>query len=177
MPPRPQNWRQIVARNRDNPINRHPPTRFPYLEEIMRDRQVARAVDQAWTETNADVVPVAAAAEQGGWIYMNLRTGCLTIVRQNNALRAPRRPGQNQPGAFQIALEPCPTVPGSVLVAYFHTHPSVPFTGASDTDRQLGGQHGVPGIVRGREFRYDFTGPERRAGDFHTAGRYPGFPP
>jgi hypothetical protein len=177
MAPQPENWRQIVARNRDNPINRHPPTRFPYLEEIMRDPQVVQALDQAWRETNADTIPVTAACEQGGWIYMNLRTGRLTIRRQDNRLRRPARPGQNQGGAFDISLDPCPTVNGSILVAYFHTHPSVPFTGASDPDRALGGQHGVPGIVRGREGRYDFTGPERRAGDFRSAERYPGFPP
>ena len=174
---RPQNWRAIIARNRDNPINRRPPTRFPYVEEVMRDPRVRAALDQAWRDTNADTIPVTAAAEQGGWVYMNLQTGALTIVRQNNPLLAPPRPAANQRGAFNIALDPCPAIAGSVLVAYFHTHPSVPFTGASDIDRQLGPMHGVPGIVRGRGERYDFTGPERRAGDFSAAHRYPGFPP
>ena len=174
---RPNNWRAIVARNRDNPINRRPPTRFPYVEEIMRDPAVIAALDQAWRDTNADTIPVTAAAEQGGWIYMNLQTGRLTILRQSNPLRPPLRPGENQQGAFNISLDPCPIVAGSVLVASFHTHPSVPFSGASDPDRNLGRLHGVPGIVRGRGGQYDFTGPERRAGDFNSASRHPGFPP
>lgn len=174
---RPLNWRSIIARNRDNPVNRHPPTRFPYLEEIMRDLTVISALDSAWRDTNADVIPVTNAAEQGGWIYMNLRTGVLIVRRQSNPLRPPRRAGENQQGAFNIALDPCPTVPGFVLVAVFHTHPTVPFTGASDTDRQLGTAYGVPGIVRGRDGLYDFTGPERRAGNFSSAWQFPGFPP
>jgi hypothetical protein len=177
MSPRPQNWRQIVARNRDNPINRAPPSRFPYLEELMRDPQVIRALDQAWRDTNADVIPVTAASEQGGWIYMNLRTGRLTIIRKDNPLLPPERPGENQRGAFKIRLDPCVIVPGSILVACFHTHPSVPFTGSDGDDRDLGVQYGVPGIIRGRNIQYDFVGPERRAGDFHTAARFPGFPP
>lgn len=143
----------------------------------MHDPTVITALNEAWRDTNADTIPVTAAAEHGGWIYMNLRTGRLTIIRQRNPLRPPRRPGENQQGAFSISLDPCPIVSGSVLVAYFHTHPSVPFSGADDVDRDLGTLHGVPGIVRGRDGQYDFTGPERRAGDFNTAGRYPGFPP
>ena len=174
---RPRNWRAIVARQGDNPINRHSPTRFPYLEEIMRDPGVVAALDLAWRDTNADTIPVTTAAEQGGWIYMNLRTGRLTIIRKRNQLGPPGRPGENQTGYLSIHLDPCPVVAGSVLVATFHTHPSVPFTGASDTDRALGTSQGVPGIVRGRNGQYDFTGPERRAGDFASAGRYPGFPP
>jgi len=173
---RPVNWRAITARNRDNPINRRPPTRFPYLEEIMRDPAVQMALDQAWRDTNANTVPVTAAAEQGGWIYMDLQTGRLTILRQQNPLLAPRRPGENQPGAFSILLDPPPIVPGSVVVAQFHTHPSVPFTGASGTDRQLGNLYGVPGIVRGRGTQYDFTGPERRVDQLSTARSNPGFP-
>ena len=173
----PTNWRVITARSHDNPINRRPPARFPYLEEIMRDPIVTAALAQAWRDTNADIVPVTAASEQGGWIYMNLRTGRTTVMRKNNPLRPPARPGENQRGAFDIALDPCPIVPGSILVAYFHTHPTVPFTGASDPDRQLGRLHGLPGIVRGRDGQYDFTGPERRAGVFADGWRYPGFPP
>jgi hypothetical protein len=177
MASRPFNWRAIVARNRDNPVNRRPPTRFPYLEEIMRDPTVIAALDVAWHDTNADVIPVTNASEQGGWIYMDLQTGRLTVRRQVNPLLAPRRPGENQPGAFTISLEQCPILSGSVLVGIFHTHPTVPFTGASDPDRALGPIQGVPGIVRGRDGQYDFTGPERRAGDFSSARRFPGFPP
>jgi hypothetical protein len=174
---RPSNWRAIGGRRADNPINRCPPTRFPYLEEIMRDPAVVAALDLAWRDTNADIVPVISAAEQGGWIYMNLRTGRLTIIRKENRLGPANRPGENQQGYLNINLNSPQLIAGSVVVAIFHTHPSVPFTGASDPDRALDTFHGVPGIIRGRDGQYDFTGPERRAGDFQSAARYPGFPP
>jgi hypothetical protein len=161
---------------RDNPINRQPPGRFPYLDELMADAQVRAALDTAWRDTNADTIPVTAGCEQGGWIYMDLRTGRLTIVRQPNSLGAPAAPGQNQRGAFCINLGTPPRRPGAAIVGQFHTHPSVPFTGASDGDRALGGQYGVPCIVRGRNNQYDYTGTPRRSGTLADAARNPGYP-
>jgi hypothetical protein len=134
-------------------------------------------LDQAWRDTNADVIPVTAGVEQGGWIYMNLRTGQLTIVRKPNVLRAEPGAGQNQCGAFDISLSNPPAMSGSALVGIFHTHPSVPFTGASDADIQLGDQQGVPGIVRGRNSALDYTGTPKRTGTLTEASRYSGFPP
>src|SRR4051794_8097956 len=80
----PANWREIHARGRTNPINRQPPTRFPYVDEILRDLTVQNAIQQAWRDTNADADPITAACEQGGWIYMDLRSGRLSIRRKAN---------------------------------------------------------------------------------------------
>jgi hypothetical protein len=141
----------------------------------MADPDVQAALDLAWTQTHADVVPVTAAVEQGGWIYMDLRSGRLHIERKYNALGQPRGPGQNEEGAFNIDLNYPPVVPGSCVVAMFHTHPSFPFTGCSDYDLQLGEQFGVPGIVRGRDHHRDFHGIPRRSG-FAEAAQHPRFP-
>src|SRR5262245_24514875 len=137
------NWQHDPNR-RDNPINRRPPTRFPYLSELMRNGTVLAALDQAWRDTNADVRPIQNASEQGGWIYMNMRTGQLTIVRKDNPLGPPTRPGTNQQGYLTIDLNNPPRVADSVVVANFHTHPSEPFTGASGDDRQINSRYGVP---------------------------------
>lgn len=174
---RPPDWREIVRRRQSNPINRRPPTRFPYVDELMIDPRVIAALELAWLDTNADGDRVTAGCEQGGWIYMNLQTGQLTILRKHNELLPPERPGLNQRGAFNICLDNPPLVAGSVVVANFHTHPSIPFTGPSGDDFQLADHYGVPGIVRGRNGAVEFTGRfPFRCGDFRTANRWPGYP-
>jgi hypothetical protein len=170
------NW-QTDSMRRDNPINRHPPTRFPYLSELMRDPTVLSALDLAWHDTNADVRPITMASEQGGWIYMNIVTGRISIERKANPLGQPTNDGTNQQGYLTIDLHDPTRVPGSVVVANFHTHPSNPFTGASDQDRQVTSGYGVPGIVRGQNAAYSMTGTPRRFGNFATALQNPGYPP
>ncbi|MEO5858740.1 MAG: hypothetical protein ABIR33_07310 [Pyrinomonadaceae bacterium] len=141
----------------------------------MRDPTVLSALDAAWRDTNADVIPIVAAVEQGGWIYMDLRSGRISIARKDNRLQAPRGQGGNQAGYADIDLNNPPTVAGSIVVANFHTHPMTPFGGASDPDIQLANGYGVPGIVRGQNNAYDMTGTMRRIGPFTNPT--PGYPP
>jgi hypothetical protein len=170
------NWQSDPIR-RDNPINRHPPRRFPFLSELMRDASVLDQINRAWRDTNADVRPIIMASEQGGWIYMDMTTGRLTFRRKDNPLGPPTTDGTNQRGYLTIDLNNPPTVAGSVVIANFHTHPSDPFTGASDPDRQLNSGYGVPGIVRGQGGAYSMTGTPKRIGNFNNALQYPGYPP
>jgi proteasome lid subunit RPN8/RPN11 len=165
---RPANWRSIVRRAETNPINRRPPTRAPYVEELLRTEIVQQALDDAWHDTHADDSAHGnpQAIEQGGWIYMDVRTGRLTIRRARAT-------------SYQhIMLDQPDVVEGSTIVAVFHTHPADPFTGASDPDRQLAeGVEGVPSIVLGRNSQIDIVGPDRRAGEWRTSSRVPGWAP
>jgi hypothetical protein len=169
---RPENWRQIArqdaARMRTNPINGgRPAGRAPFVDELLASPLVQRAFAEAWRDTNADdtIHGNPHASEQGGWIYMALGNGSLSIRRARHHT------------VSSIRLDPPDIVAGSVIVATFHTHPGSPFTGASDFDRQLSIQQGVPGFVLGRSGQLDIVGPERRAGDWSRAPLEPGFPP
>lgn len=167
----PSNWHQIArqdaARARTNPVNSgRPPRRPPYISELLAVPLVQRALEEAWRDTRADDSAHGNpnAIEQGGWIYINLLGGQVTVRR------APAH------SFNEIGLEPPDIVPGSVVVGTFHTHPMDPFTGPSDYDSLLAGQYGVPGIVLGRNGDVRIVGPEQREGDWGRAASQPGFP-
>lgn len=132
---RPPNAAAIIAEERrlarTNPINRRNPTRAPFVQELLRDPVVQAALDQAWRDTQADDSAHGNpnAREQGGWIYLNLRTGQLTI----------RRSRRYPPNRFSISLDPPDIVEGSAVVGTFHTHPSDPFAPAQRDRYQFAG--------------------------------------
>jgi hypothetical protein len=139
-----------------NPIGRIPPHRAPTAAELLATPIVRQALDQAWRDTQADDSAHGNphAREQGGWIYIDIRSGELSIRRST---RYPRNP-------FSISLDPPDIVQGATIVGSFHTHPSDPFAPANEIDITLQGQYGVPGFIRGRGGRTQTYGPDHRAG-------------
>jgi hypothetical protein len=157
---RPGSWSAV------NPIGRPNPTRSPMDTELMADRTVREAMQAAWSETRADEPGRLRTQEQGGWIYIDLRTGAITVQRARPfALGSPG-------GTYRIRLSNPPLVPGSVIVGVFHTHP----TGSShdETDQVAA----VPEfIVRGTGPVIESYGQPIRAGSWAAAADYPLFPP
>jgi hypothetical protein len=168
---------------------------IPDANALLRDGTVRAALAAAWAASNAAVTiwavhnparvgnpcnpppaggPAVAAHEEGGWVYLNLITGAITIRRAAVG------------GQAGINLNAPPAVADSVIVADFHTHPNVgPCWGtaanpvfASAADTALANGRGVPGLIRGAfpavANTHDvFAGPGARQ---HLAGNrlYPG---
>lgn len=134
----------------------------PTVFELLGDQTVQQALDEAWMDSSP--LDSAARHEEGGWIYVDLVTGELSIQRADPGIRA------------AIDLDAPPLIPGSIVVATFHTHPNpmnegwdpAPSTGDTESAFDLG----VPCIVRAEDGVH-WTGPESRRGG---AVGPPGFP-
>jgi hypothetical protein len=141
-----------------------PPTKPPTAAELLADPGVQAALDQAWVDSQPGE-PAGVRHEEGGWIYMDLTTGVLA------AERAPRGAGDS------IDLHIPTTIPGSVVVGKFHTHPNPTVegwvTGPSPADLVVDAAHGVPDLIRAEDGVH-VSGPDSRRGGL--AGG-PGFPP
>src|SRR4051812_24993779 len=82
----------------------------PKISELLRAPIVQQALEQAWLDSEPG--NVRRRHEEGGWVYADTTSGSLSITR---AL----------PGAqAMLDLSAPPLVPGSVVVATFHTHPN-----------------------------------------------------
>ena len=95
--------------------------------------------------------------EEGGWIYLNLITGGISVTPQISGRQT------------SINLSSPPTVANSIVVGMFHTHPNLGpgwTPGPSPEDLRLDAQDGVPDIVVGSPFppatTYYQSGPARR---------------
>ena len=144
-------------------MSANPPTRAPTATELLNEPVVQAALDHAWL----DSLPGAPALrhEEGGWIYMDLATGQLTIQRALRGLEA------------IIDLSDPPLVHGSTVVGIFHTHPNPSAegwsTGPSPGDIFNDDRDGVPDLIRAEDGVH-FSGPNSRRGGL-TGGQ--GFPP
>jgi hypothetical protein len=141
----------------------NPPTSAPTAPELLADPMVQLALDQAWAASQP--TDPNARHEEGGWIYIDLSTGQLTIRRA---------PAVAQAG---IDLSNPPTVAGAVVVGKFHTHPQPVAEGwnpgPSASDLYYDTLHGVPDLIKAEDGIH-LSGPDsRRKG---LAGG-PGFPP
>ena len=141
-----------------------PPTRAPTAAELLADPVVQTALDQAWIDSQPQE-PVGVRHEEGGWVYLDLAKGQLSV------LRAARGIGD------AIDLSNPPAVGGSVVVGKFHTHPNPAaegwYTGPSPADLIVDARHGVPDLIRAED-RTHACGPASRRGGL--AGG-PGYPP
>lgn len=139
------------------------PTRAPTVDELLNDPVVLQALDQSWLDSSPD--DPGQRHEEGGWIYMDLSTGQLTVQRAPRGVQA------------TINLNSPPLVVGSIVVGIFHTHPNPSSEGwnpgPSPSDVLLDAILGVPDLIRAEDRVY-FSGPVSRRGDL--AGG-PGFPP
>lgn len=138
------------------------PISSPTAAELMSDPIVHDALEQAWI----DSVPSDPSQrhEEGGWIFIDITSGKIFVVRQ--------KPGEQA----SIDLSSPPTIPGSVVVGKFHTHPNPSSDGwdpgPSRQDEAIDAIHGVPDLIRADDGIH-YSGPISRRGGL--AGG-PGFP-
>ena len=125
----------------------------PKTSDLRADALVQQALDDAWRDSLAS--DPALRHEEGGWIYSDVATGAIAIRR------AP--PG----GQADLDLTLPPIVPGSVVVATFHTHPNPTSEGwepgPSQSDTQSAWIVGVPCLIRADDGIHT-TGPISRRG-------------
>ena len=145
--------------------------RAPNHAFLVRQTVVSTALRAAWVASNPAVnPPVGTQHEEGGWVYLNLITGELSV----------RRAAGGAGAAINLAAPPL--LPDRIVVAKFHTHPNLGpgwLAAPSPQDTAVDATHGVPDIVVGTAgvnpavFQFFASGPDRRA---HLAGnrRLPG---
>jgi hypothetical protein len=150
--------------------------RAPTFDELRRHPTVYEAITAAWTASDIGVKDaVTEAHEEGGWIYMNILDGSISIVRATPT------------HTDAIALEPAPPPePNTVLVAMFHTHPSLRNRGPSRHDLVHDARRGIPNLVAANpgsdraKFQIFLSGPSVRrhlAADKIIPGPGGGTPP
>jgi len=114
------------------------PTRAPTLDELQQAPAVLQALEHAWLDSLSGIP--AERHEEGGWIYLNLKTGELTAAPAPRGLRA------------ELEISSPPLFPDCVIVATFHTHPNPTSEGwdpgPSDTDEEVLTHLGAPGLIR-----------------------------
>ncbi|OBQ38709.1 MAG: hypothetical protein AN484_24015 [Aphanizomenon flos-aquae WA102] len=111
----------------------------PDYNTLITDATVTDALTTAWTNSNPAVPGLGTTQhEEGGWIYLNLITGNISVTSQTSG------------GQASINLSSPPTVANSIVVGKFHTHPNLGPDwehGPSPGDLTVDAQHGVPDIV------------------------------
>ena len=140
----------------------HEPSNPPTATDLLNHPIVQRALEQAWTDSlSHDAV---LRHEEGGWIYMNLTTGEISIRRAPAGLQA------------ALDLSSPPGVPGCVVVGKLHTHPNPTSDGwdpgPSAVDRVVDARHGVPDLIRADDGVHT-SGPLSRRGGLAGDPRYP----
>ena len=139
--------------------------KIPDFNELTANNTMTGAFQQAWQASNASIHPNHGQHEEGGWIYLNIITGDLSVQRQAAG------------GQAAINLSAPPVQADSVVIAKFHTHPNLGphwVHGPSGADTRVDALHGVPDVViaqpRGPAIvtlQFFASGPASRA---HLAG-------
>jgi RHS repeat-associated protein len=131
----------------------------PTGQQLADDPVVQRELNRAWRDSRPGQPN---RSEQGGWIYA--RNGRIFVIRA--------RPGTTN----RINLDNPPQPAGALLVATFHTHPTLSSQGGdpnqSDLDLQNEVFRGVPGLIRNENGITPY-GPNRRGSNPELA-LYPG---
>lgn len=139
------------------------PARAPTVADLLQSPVVRQALEDAWSDSAAG--DPARRHEEGGWVYADTTSGVISVQR------APAG------GQAVLDLTNPPTVPGSVVVATFHTHPNPSAEGwdpgPSAADTHSAWVFGVPCLIRADDGIHT-TGPVSRRGGL--AGG-PGYPP
>lgn len=133
--------------------------RAPTFDELRKNSKVAEALDAAWSASDVGVKDaVTQAHEEGGWVFMNLIDGSFSTPRATPT------------GTNFLVVEPPPDVENSVLVAIFHTHPTlVTKPGPSPDDLKQDKRRGVPNLVaastkgKPKVYQVFLSGPAARA--------------
>lgn len=135
----------------------------PTTSELLNDPTARHALELAWIDSQPG--DPALRHEEGGWIYVDLTTGQITVCRAS--------PG----GRGVLDLSTPVLVDGSVVVGTFHTHPNPAAEGwstePSASDKISADLFGVPCLIRAEDGVHT-TGPDSRRGGL---GGGAGFPP
>ena len=139
--------------------------KIPDFNELTANNTMTTAFQQAWQASNASIHPNHGQHEEGGWIYLNIITGGLSVQRQAAG------------GQAAINLSAPPVQADSVVIAKFHTHPNLGphwVHGPSGADTHVDALHGVPDVVIAQPhgpanvtLQFFASGPASRA---HLAG-------
>ena len=134
----------------------------PSAAELEANPVVQAAFAAAWADSLVD--DPALRHEEGGFIYYDPATGEVTVRRA--------MPG----GMLYLNLDNPPTVPGSYLVATYHTHAFPAALGRdpspSSDDYEAADGSGVPWFVV-TEAGVFVVGPDRRVGGLTGPAGYP----
>ncbi|HJZ92005.1 MAG TPA: hypothetical protein VKE40_14115 [Gemmataceae bacterium] len=134
----------------------------PTAAELLRNPSVIAALEGAWNDSLPE--DSQQRHEEGGWIYYELSSGMITVVRA--------APGRRR----AINLSQPPELAGCVVVGKFHTHPNPTDQGwdpaPSDQDELIDNRDGVPDLIRSDQGVF-VSGPDSRRGGL---GGLPGFP-
>jgi hypothetical protein len=135
----------------------------PTAADLLSDPIVCEALEAAWLDS-LPLDPIH-RHEEGGWVYMDLASGQISIRRQQAAERA------------SIDLSSPPLVAGSLVVGKFHTHPNPSAEGwepgPSPQDQVVDHAHGVPDLIRADNGIHT-SGPDSRRGGLAGEAGYPG---
>ncbi len=153
----------------------------PTFDELRKNSKVFEAIKKAWSQSDPGTNPrgdlVVQPHEEGGWVFLNLIDGSLSIERAKPV------------GGNFIVLNPAPDVDHSVVVAIFHTHPNLGPGKKAQPDRRdktLDERDGVPDLVAGNPgtnpdtFQIYLSGPAVRkhlASEKKFPGRSGGYAP
>ena len=91
-------------------LRRQGPWSAPTAAELQRHPAVRHALEGAWQDSLPD--EPARRHQEGGWIYMDITTGEISVRRQTAGRQA------------SIDLSRPPILASSVVVGKFHTHPN-----------------------------------------------------
>jgi hypothetical protein len=139
-----------------------PPREPATSGDLLNHPLVQQALEQAWSDSLPD--DPMRRHEEGGWIYMDLRTGKVSIRRAPMGSQA------------ELDISNPPLVSGSTIVGIFHTHPSPSAegwdVGPSVEDIIIHDDLGLPGLIRAEDGIHAF-GPTCRRGGLAGGPGYP----
>src|SRR5207253_1923112 len=122
----------------------NPAAQAPTAAELAADPVVQSALSQAWIDSDAD--DPAHRHEEGGWIYLDTRTGAIAIRRAQGGI------------LDELDVGNPPLIADSVVVGVFHTHPNPTaegwLPGPSLDDVEAHARLGVPGLIRADDGDY-----------------------
>lgn len=134
----------------------------PTASDLEAHPMVQAALAQAWSDSQP--ADRKKRHEEGGWIYLNVVTGEISVVRAQPGIQA------------AIDLTGPPTFSNCVVVGKFHTHPNPTdegwFPGPNARDKIVDAAHGVPDLIQADNGVYH-SGPDRRRGGLIGKPGYP----
>ncbi len=139
-----------------------PPARPPSASELLAHPEVARALVEAWGDSQVD--DPSNRHEEGGWIYLNLANGEIATRRAPAGTRS------------RLSLGNPSLLPDHIVVGTFHTHPNPASegweTGPSTQDGAAAAYSGVPWLIRAEDGDH-LAGPDSRRGGTGGSFGYP----
>lgn len=134
----------------------------PTAAELLANPVVQQALQDAWADSQPH--DPARRHEEGGWVYMDVSSGKVSIRRSRSGIQD--RIDLGQP---EIVLM-------SVVVAKFHTHPNPTSEGwnpePSALDEYYDDLHGVPDLIVSDSGTF-VSGPDSRRGGLAGPAGYP----